>query len=215
MKKRKPKIEDKKLRGEWAEMHFMLNATDHGLEVSKPWGDSRSYDFVVGRPGRFAAVQVKSTTVEVEDGGYTCSICGGGGKPYPPGSFDFLAAYVIWEDAWYIIPEEVILGQARITVYPKSEKSKYAPYREAWHLLDSKGDAAGRGIEIRVCAEGELPAAKELPALPSGTRESVTPVIREWVGAVVTGRSRQYSRRAAPGWRGFCILLYPVYETSG
>ncbi len=153
MRKRKPKIADKKLRGEWAEMHFMLRATDHALPVSKPWGDSRSYDFVVGWPGHFAAVQVKSTTLELEEGGYTCCICGGGNKPYPPGSFDFLAAYVIWDDAWYIIPAEMILGQARITVYPQSGKSKYAGNREAWHLLGDCSKGEGKGIDIQGCAE--------------------------------------------------------------
>ena len=110
-KKRKPKIADKKQRGEWAEMHFMVRATDHDLPVSKPWGDSRSFDFVVGWPGRFVAVQVKSTTLEVENGGYACSVCTSG-KPYAPGSFDFLAAYVIYDDAWYIIPAKEFLGQA-------------------------------------------------------------------------------------------------------
>ncbi len=151
-KKRKPKISDKKRRGEWAELHFMVRAIDHDLPVSKPWGDSRSYDFVVGWPGRFVAVQVKSTTLELEEGGYMCSICGGHNKPYPPGSFDFLAAYVIYDDAWYIIPAEMIQGQARITVYPQSGKSKYAPYREAWHLLgNSKNE--GNGIDLQGCAE--------------------------------------------------------------
>jgi len=153
MKKRKPKIADKKLRGEWAEMHFMVRATDHDLPVSKPWGDSRSYDFVVGRPGRFVAVQVKSTTLEVEDGGYACTVCGGGGKPYPPGSFDFLAAYVIYDDAWYIIPAEKILGFARVTVYPQSAKSKYAMYREAWHLLGADSGPVPGHIDIQACAE--------------------------------------------------------------
>jgi PD-(D/E)XK endonuclease len=152
MKKRKPKISDKKLRGEWSEMHFMLRATDHDLPVCKPWGDSRSYDFVVGWPGHFVAVQVKSTTLELEEGGYTCCICGGGNKPYPPGSFDFLAAYVIWDDAWYIVPAEIVLGQARITVYPQSEESKYAGYREAWHLLGVRSED-DKGIDLQACAE--------------------------------------------------------------
>ncbi len=151
MKQRKHKINDKKLRGEWAEMHFMVRATDHDLPVSRPWGDSRSYDFVVGWPGHFVAVQVKSTIFELEEGGYTCGVCGAGRKPYPPGSFDFLAAYVIWDDAWYIIPAEMILGQARVTVYPQSGKSKYAPYREAWHLLGAKDE--DETIEINACAD--------------------------------------------------------------
>jgi hypothetical protein len=153
MKKRKPKISDKKLRGEWAEMHFMVRATDHDLPVSKPWGDSRSYDFVVGWPGHFLAVQVKSTTLEVEAGGYACAVCSAG-KPYPPGSFDFLAAYVIYDDAWYIIPAKETLGKAWVIVYPKSAKSKYAKCREAWHLLHPDADAVKGHIDsMQGCAE--------------------------------------------------------------
>jgi hypothetical protein len=74
MKKRKPKIKDKKLRGEWAEAIFVVRASERGLEVSRPWGDSRSYDFVVGRPGHFSAVQVKCTVFDTKNGkGYICS----------------------------------------------------------------------------------------------------------------------------------------------
>jgi len=154
MKKRKPKIADKKLRGEWAEMHFMVRATNHELPVSKPWGDSRSYDLVVRWPGHFVAVQVKSTTLEVEYGGYACCVCTGHNKPYPPGSFDFLAAYVIFDDAWYIIPAEKIQDLARITVYPQAAKSKYAKYREAWHLLGADTDPVPGCIDsIQGCGE--------------------------------------------------------------
>jgi hypothetical protein len=32
--------------------------------AGEPWGDSNSFDFVVGKPGRFVSVQVKSTTVK-------------------------------------------------------------------------------------------------------------------------------------------------------
>src|SRR5258708_14818741 len=74
MKRRKPGIiKDPNIRGEWVESVFMVRAGEQGLVVSKPWGDSRSYDFVVGRPGRFVSVQVKSTTVE-SGGGYACAI---------------------------------------------------------------------------------------------------------------------------------------------
>ncbi|HWY22284.1 MAG TPA: group I intron-associated PD-(D/E)XK endonuclease [Candidatus Acidoferrum sp.] len=103
-KKQKPKITDKKLRGEWAEMVFMTRATELGIPISKPWGEMRSYDFIVGRPRHFVSVQVKSTIYELGTG-YVCAIKGGH-KPYPPGSFDFLAAYVVDENAWYIIPEK-------------------------------------------------------------------------------------------------------------
>jgi hypothetical protein len=149
MKKRKPKIADKKLRGEWAEMMFMARATELGIAVSKPWGESRSYDFVVGRPGRFVAVQVKSTTSALEQG-WVCKLRGS--KPYPPGSFDFLAAYIVFEDAWYIIPEEEVLGMDNITLHTGSNWANYEKYREAWHLLGTRGDD-DKGIDLQACAE--------------------------------------------------------------
>jgi hypothetical protein len=98
VKRRKPKIiQDKKKRGEWAESMFLVRAGEEGLPASKPWGDSSSYDCVVGRPGKFVAVQVKCTIAKLESGnGYICSVCSSH-KPYPPGSFDFVAAYVIRE----------------------------------------------------------------------------------------------------------------------
>ena len=133
MKNRKKIIKDKKLRGEWAESVFMARAHEQGLPVSKPWGEMRSYDFVIGKTGRFVSVQVKSTISRL-DTGYVCTTRGGH-KAYPPGSFDFAAVYVIFEDMWYLIPAELIRGKRAIALYPKSPKSKYEPYREAWHLL--------------------------------------------------------------------------------
>jgi PD-(D/E)XK nuclease superfamily protein len=154
MGKREPKIIGKKLRGEWAEMIFMLRATEHGLQVSKPWGDSRSYDFVVGRPRHFVAVQVKSTIFELEEG-WMCTVCSSS-KPYPPGSFDFLAAYVVFEDAWYIIPEEKVLGMKSVSLHTKCNQSKYERYRDAWELLErdlKPGPPEGEIDSIQGCAE--------------------------------------------------------------
>jgi hypothetical protein len=34
------RIKNSKLRGEWAELRFMTRAAEHGLMISKPWGDS-------------------------------------------------------------------------------------------------------------------------------------------------------------------------------
>jgi hypothetical protein len=161
MKKRKPTINDKKLRGEWVEMVFMTRATELAIPISKPWGEMRSYDFVAGRPGRFVCVQVKSTICEFGTG-YVCAVKGGH-RPYPPGSFDFLAAYVVFENAWYIIPEKEIWGKGCLTLYPKSSNAKYEKYREAWHLLQEFSDNEGEGIDIQSCAE-EFP----LPLLDEG-----------------------------------------------
>ncbi len=149
MKKRKPKIKDKKLRGEWAEAIFVVRASERGLQVSKPWGESRSYDFVVGRPGHFSAVQVKCTIHNTKNGsGYRCKMCHS--RPYPPGAFDFLAAYLVFEDSWYIIPEKKVRGKLSISLFTQCNESRYEKYLEAWHLLERP---SGGGIEIKACVE--------------------------------------------------------------
>ncbi len=157
MKKRIPKVIGKKLRGEWAEMRFMVRVAELAMPISKPWGDSRSFDFVVGRPRHFKAVQVKSTTFALEEG-WMCSI-GSCSKAYPPGSFDFLAAYIVFEDAWYIIPEEKVWGMKSISLHTNNGHSKYESYRENWELLQRAVDAEPSGPEpghiddIQGCAE--------------------------------------------------------------
>jgi len=44
MKNRGMKIKHPKLRGEWAELRFMTRAAEHGLCVTKPWGETARYD---------------------------------------------------------------------------------------------------------------------------------------------------------------------------
>ncbi|HEV2468284.1 MAG TPA: group I intron-associated PD-(D/E)XK endonuclease [Candidatus Sulfotelmatobacter sp.] len=171
MKKRKHAIiKDKKLRGEWAELCFMVRAAEHGLQISKPWGEMRSYDFVLGRPGFFVAVQVKSTIYEQETG-YNCTVRGGH-TCYPPGSFDFLAAYVVLEDAWYIIPEAEVAGLEAVALYPNSQKSKYERFREAWHLLkDHRQPSPRKPIDLQASAD-ERPS----PDFPIFWVEAAQPV---------------------------------------
>jgi hypothetical protein len=149
-KKKKPIIADKKLRGEWAEMVFMTRIIELGIPISKPWGEMQSYDFVVGRTHHFVSVQVKSTIAE-EGSGYECRVRSGN-KPYPPGSFDFLAAYVVHENAWYIIPEKETCGHDSVSLYPNLPDAKYEKYREAWHLLDPDAEP-GEIDDLQGCAE--------------------------------------------------------------
>ncbi len=98
------------------------------------------------------AVQVKSTVFELEQG-WVCKVRSGN-KPYPPGSFDFLAAYVVFEDAWYIVPEEEVLGMENISLHTETNRGNYEKYREAWHLLDPDvGTMKGHIDSIQGCAE--------------------------------------------------------------
>jgi hypothetical protein len=158
MKKRKPKIiKDPKARGEWVESVFMARAGELGFAVSRPWGDSRSYDFVVGRPGHFVSVQVKSTVCR-SGGGYECCIRGKNNEAYEPGSFDFLAAYVVLEDAWYILPADKVAGRETVCLFSKSKYARYEEYQEAWQLLR---EAWHLSKDSETCAEE--PVAAEEP----------------------------------------------------
>jgi hypothetical protein len=169
MKKRKPEIikpgiikpkitkpgiiKDPKARGEWVESVFMSRANEHGLAVSKPWGESSSYDFVIGRPGRFVGVQVKSTVAE-SGVGYSCAVKKNN-KAYSRGEFDFLAAYVIPAEVWYIIPASTIEGKESVGLCSKSNHARYEEYREAWRLLREASEVATEGSGDGEAAEGE------------------------------------------------------------
>ena len=170
MKKRKAKfIKDPKKRGEWVESVFVARASELGLPVSKPWGDSESYDFVVGRPGKFVGVQVKSTTIE-NGGGYVCVIRKQGGA-YTRGSFDFVAAYVVPEDVWYIIPVRDIRGRECMSLCSSSTRNENEKYREAWHLLREAAEAcegAGSGEKSAEKESGVRGLAGESTSLESG-----------------------------------------------
>jgi PD-(D/E)XK endonuclease len=151
MKNSGMKIKHPKLRGEWAEMRFMARAAEHGLQVTKPWGETARYDFVVEHAGKFVRVQVKSTMFK-DRGGYSCTVRGSRGA-YKGDPFDFVAAYLIPEDLWYIIPAEKIRGQGSVAIYPKLRGSKYDGYKEAWELLKGSGHE-GRLEWVQGCAAG-------------------------------------------------------------
>jgi hypothetical protein len=111
-------------------------------------GDSDPFDCVVGRPGKFVGVQVKCTIAKLKvTKGYECSLRSNH-KTYRAGAFDFLAAYIVPEDGWYIVPAKLIVGQ--MTICLGSPAGRFELYREAWHLLR---EAAA--CEAAVCEEVE------------------------------------------------------------
>jgi hypothetical protein len=138
-----------KRRGEWVELVFAVRVTGLGLALGRPWGDSLAYDFTVDSGWRIVRVQVKST-IYPEGSGYSCTLKDGRG-PYKKNSFDFVAAYVIPEDVWYILPEKVVRAMWNINLNPKLKGAKYNAYKEAWHLLS--GETQGFVARIEACAE--------------------------------------------------------------
>jgi hypothetical protein len=153
------KIKDHKQRGEWAEMRFMAIASEHGLRVSKPYGDSARYDFVVESKGRLLRVQVKSTTAK-RYGGYLCHAVHSISSPYTPEQIDFFAIMVIPKEVWYIVPAEVVLSnKTYLLLSPGRKKEKYGRYREAWNLLKQAGSKDAELAE----PEPGLVQAEKLP----------------------------------------------------
>jgi len=91
-------IKHPKQRGEWAELRFMTRAAEHGLCITKPWGEMAHYDFAIEHHGHFLRVQVKSTMYK-RQGSYVCNVLANNG-PYGANQMDFVAAYVIPADLW-------------------------------------------------------------------------------------------------------------------
>jgi len=129
-------IRHPKARGEWAELRFMLRATELGLRVTKPWGDNSPYDLVIETSGRFLRVQVKCTRFR-RGRSYKCHL-DSNGHAYTPDQIDFIAAYIIPTDTWYILPIRATKGQKDLVLSPHLKQSKYKTYEEAWPLLKRK-----------------------------------------------------------------------------
>jgi hypothetical protein len=129
-------IKNCKERGEWAELCFMARAAELGLKVSKPYGDSASYDVGVESGGRILRVQVKSTIYQrrgVES--FSLNVHGPRRQLYPKGSVDLFAVYLIPIDTWYIFPFECVGGNFSLHFTAGSKRKKYERFREAWELL--------------------------------------------------------------------------------
>ena len=137
---------------EWAELVFAMRAIEQGLRLGRPWGESSGYDFTVDQGARIVRVQVKSTIFKEAAEGYSCTLKDSKG-PYKKNSFDFVAAYVIPEDVWFILPEKKIRGMWSVGLYPKLERAKYREFQEAWHLL--RGESPVVIAQIQACAESE------------------------------------------------------------
>ena len=123
-----------KLRGEWAELRFMTRAAELGFRVAKPWGETAPYDVITDSAGHFLRVQVKCT-IQKRWNSYRCNLAANH-IPYTPQQVDFIAAYIIPEDTWYIIPLHAVRGTSLLFRRKKDHRpGLYDQYRQAWFLL--------------------------------------------------------------------------------
>jgi hypothetical protein len=125
-------------RGNFAELAFMRKAASLGLSVAKPWGEGERYDIIVRVENVCWRVQVKSVLAKTPSKlHYRIKTSSGGAhyRLYSSTEIDFLAAYIIPEDTWYIVPAAVIEPRKVMCVTPGSKRSKFEKYREAWKLM--------------------------------------------------------------------------------
>jgi len=128
-----------KQRGELAEMMFMVKATQKGFATAKPYGDSRRYDFIVDVGQRLWRVQVKSSSAQ-QYGSYMVNLqrnAHGEVIAYDPSEIDFVVAYVMPCDAWFVIPVEAIYGRqsAKMCLKGNPRSGTLGKYWEAWALM--------------------------------------------------------------------------------
>jgi hypothetical protein len=107
-----------------------------GFAVTKPWGESGRYDVGVEYGGRYMRVQVKSTIYKIGNA-YVCNTRPENhGRLYTVEQIDFMAAYVIPADVWYILPARVATAlKGNIWLSPHKKGHKYERFMEAWGLL--------------------------------------------------------------------------------
>src|SRR5205809_3925859 len=106
-----------------------------GFGVAKPWGDSERYDFLLDSGhGHFWRVQVKSTQRYAESR-YRVKAAGWKAT-YTRDEIDFLVAWIIPENLWYVVPIHAFASRKNLRFYPHGgRKALYEKYREAWCLM--------------------------------------------------------------------------------
>jgi hypothetical protein len=148
-------LDTRKRHGEVAEARFLAKASSMGFGVAKPWGDER-YDFIVDSGHRFWRVQVKSTRRPASPG-YTIVVASCVLASYDETQIDFLVAYLVPEDAWYVIPVKMLKARNSLSFFPRGQgKAKWEKYREAWCQMACPHDENGPSkiVTPRCCDKG-------------------------------------------------------------
>jgi hypothetical protein len=143
-----------KRKGEVIEAAFLAKVCKLRIPVCKPWGDSERYDFVVDWGKGFWSVQVKGASSQ-EGLIYTVS-AGSAGKVFTKDDMDFVVVHIVPLDLWYVVPVEIAEGSGSLWFNPRSTRSRFEKYREAWCLLDCPRKARGRRDIPRRCRSEEV-----------------------------------------------------------
>jgi hypothetical protein len=116
--------------GEAAEAAFLAKVTSLGFGVSKTWGDSERYDFILDSGKNLWRVQVKSSR-HYDGSRYIVKLKGR--AAYTAEEIDFIVAYIVPEDLCYVIPISVAARRGQMYVSPHGTRHfRHEKYREAW-----------------------------------------------------------------------------------
>lgn len=123
--------------GTYGEIQVALKAIEQGFTVCTPMMDSRLYDIVLEKHGRFCRIQVKSTVAAATDGSISFRSRRTAQKtePYKENDFDVVAFYSIDLDLVYLFPISFVVGKTRLTVRPDDPKCKYLLFKNNWGMV--------------------------------------------------------------------------------
>jgi len=124
--------------GDVGEVIFTFRARMMRFMVAKPYG-LNPFDCIVGYGPILWRVQVKVTASVMNGLFHLCTRhwVNRRNVAYLESEFDFMAAYVIPEDEWFILPSYAVAGRRSLMLRPKGFKGRdpYMLYRQAWHLF--------------------------------------------------------------------------------
>jgi hypothetical protein len=146
-------------KGDAAEAEFIARACALNWRVAKPWGNIDPYDVLVGMRWGFWRVQVKCTYRRRRYGSE--ANMSSSRRPFTKDEIDFVAAWVLAGNIWYIVPVETVEGRRHLSFHPEKPDRKgnrsLEKYREAWCLLACTEKARGWKDIPLVCRCRELP----------------------------------------------------------
>src|SRR5439155_17695063 len=125
--------------GERSEAAFLHKASQLGFGVTKPWGDSERYDFILDNGHRLLRVQIKATDclrAQAYETRATYTV-GKGRAVYGANDIDFLVAHIATLNVWYVLPVRACMPAPMLHFYPhrKAKKMRLEKYRddETWN----------------------------------------------------------------------------------
>ncbi len=134
-----------KTQGELVELKFLIECLKRKIKVAIVYGDNAPYDCVTDGKKGLLKVQVKSTSRKEKAYGQnrfhlSCAHGAKSKKPYHLKDTDIIAAYIIPEEAWYLIPIAELNGKKTLALYPHRQTSraaygKYEKWKERWDIL--------------------------------------------------------------------------------